>query len=177
MESMESTSLKVGGQSSFQTELRECRLRRKLGYFNEVAASLERLRDSRENLSTDDQAQIAGEIAWTRLLQGFFKVSYETMDQWMLSRKTNDLANSISRETRAFLELLMEFSRVNCHGDPKKSIEIARIVFDRELQHVGLGDYNYTLVCRPQPSIHISHANSFPDTSGGLLPPYHAVRS
>lgn len=148
MESIKSTNLELMmGQSSFEIEFQKCRLQRKLGHFNEAVASLEQLRNSDANLSADDQAQVVGQIAWTQLLQGFFKQSYETLDRWIPFGSADAGASSVSSETRSFLELLKEFSRANCHGDPNKSIEIARIVFERELQHVELDDHSYALVC------------------------------
>lgn len=176
MGSIKSTNLEPGAQSPFETEFQKCRLRRKLGHFNEVVAGLERLRASDENLSVDDQAQVVGHIAWTRLSQGFFKESHEILDRWMLSLGTDVLASSISSETKAFLELLMEFSRVNCHGDPSKSIEIAQTVFDQQLRDVELKDYDYTLVCSPHLLYTcMMNANVFPDTSGGLLPTHRII--
>lgn len=151
MGSIKSTNLELMlGQSSFEIEFQKCRLQRRLGHFNEAVASLEQLRNSDTNLSADDQAQVLGQIAWTQLLQGFFKQSYETLDRWIPLGSADPVASSVSSETKSFLELLKEFSRANCYGDPKKSIEIARIAFERELQHVELNDYSYALVCGPR---------------------------
>lgn len=155
MESIESTNLDLGGQSSFEVEFQKCRLRRKLGHFGEAVASLEQLQNTDSNLSADDEAQVVGQIAWTQLLQGFFKDSYETLDRWILAGGFDAPERPVSGETRAFLELLTEFLRVNCHGDPKKSVEIARVVFERELKNVELSDYSYTLVCKPHLYTHM----------------------
>lgn len=155
MESIESTNLDLGGQSSFEIKFQECRLRRKLGHFSEAVASLEKLRNTDANLSADNEAQVVGQIAWTQLLQGFFKESHETLDRWILAGGFDAPEHPVSSEIRAFLELLTEFLRVNCHGDPKKSVEIARVVFERELKNVELSDYSYTLVCKPRPYTHM----------------------
>lgn len=157
MESIESTNLDLGGQSSFEIEFQKCRLRRKLGHFNEASASLEQLRNTDASLSADDEAQVVGQIAWTQLLQGFFKESYETLDRWIIAGGFDASKHPISSETKAFLELLAEFLRMNCYGDPKKSVEIAGVVFERELKNVELSDYSYTLVRKPRLYTHMCY--------------------
>lgn len=143
---MGSTNLQLDIQSSFEIEFQRCRLRRRLGHFNEVVASLKRLQHSHGGLSADERALIIGQMAWTILLQGFFKDSYETVDLWIRTCESNSLESFVSSKTKVLLELLMEFSRVNCHGDPAKSVEMAQIIFEKELQHADHKDYNFILV-------------------------------
>lgn len=140
-----SSGFGLSRRSSFEAEFRRCRLQRKLGHFNEAVDGLERLQNFGDDLNPDGEAQIVGQIAWTRLQQGFFKESYEVLELW--TRTPSNMRGSISSKTKVFLELVMEFSRVNCHGDPRKSVEVARAVFDKELRHVNVKDYNYALVC------------------------------